>query len=61
LVVSGSGRERRRKFVEERENEQRWLLVAGRWLCFLPVVEQVAENLMVMTVVAETVERRERE
>jgi hypothetical protein len=35
--------------------------VAGRWLCFLPVVEQVAENLMVLTVVAETVERRERE
>ena len=34
--------------------------MAGRWLCWLPVVELVAENLMVMTVVAGMVERRER-
>ena len=61
MAVSGSERERRRKFVKERESKQRWLLVAGRWLCFLPVVEPVAENLMVMTLVAGTVERRERE
>ena len=60
LAVGGSGRKRRRKFVKERESEQRWLLVAGRWLCWLSMVELVAENLMVMTMVAGTVETRER-
>jgi hypothetical protein len=31
--------------------------VAGRWLCWLPVVEMVAEKLTVMIVVARTAER----
>jgi len=48
----GSGRKRRRKSAEERESEQRWLLMAERWLCGLPMVELVAKNLVVMTVVA---------
>ena len=60
LAVGVSGRKKRRKFVKERESEQRWLFVAGRWLCWLSVVELVAENLMVMTMVVGTLETRER-
>ena len=60
LVVGGSRRKRRIKSAKERESEQRRLLVAGRWMWWLPVVELVAENLMVIKVVAGTVERRER-
>jgi hypothetical protein len=60
LVVGGSRRKRRIKSAKERESEQRGLLVAGRWMWWLPVVELVAENLMVIKVVAGTVERRER-
>ena len=60
LVVGGSRRKRRIKSAKERESEQRRLLVAGRWMWWLPVVELVAENLMVIKVVARTVERRER-
>jgi hypothetical protein len=60
LVVGGSRRKRRIKSAKERESEQRRLLVAGRWMWWLPVVELVVENLMVIKVVAGTVERRER-
>ena len=47
--------------LEREEGESRGgCLVAGGWLCWLLVVEPVAENLMVMTVVVRTVEKRER-
>ena len=60
MVFGGSRSKRRIKSAKERESEQRRLLVAGRWMWWLPVVELVAENLMVIKVVAGTVERRER-
>jgi len=47
--VVAAGRMKKRKICRGRGPA---VVVAGWWLCWLLVVEMVAENLMVMTVVA---------
>jgi hypothetical protein len=49
-----AGRKKKKKICRGRGPA---VAVAGRWLCWLLVVEMVAENLTVMTVVAWMTER----
>jgi hypothetical protein len=49
-----AGRKKKKKICRGRGPA---VVVAGRWLCWLLVVEMVAENLTVMTVVAWMTER----
>jgi hypothetical protein len=53
-MVAAARRKKKKKICRGRGPA---VAVAGRWLCWLPVVEMVAEKLTVMTVVAGTVER----
>jgi hypothetical protein len=52
--VVATGRKKKKKICRGRGPT---VAVVGRWLCWLPVVEMVAEKLTVMTVVARTAER----
>jgi hypothetical protein len=54
LTVAAAGRKKKKKICRGRGPA---VVVAGRWLCWLPVVEMVAEKLTVMTMVAGTAER----
>jgi hypothetical protein len=53
-MVAAAGRKKKKKICS---GSGPAVVVAGRWLCWLPVVEMVAEKLIVMIVVARTAER----
>jgi hypothetical protein len=49
----GSKRRRKREGPQRGERNQRWLLVVGWWLCWLPVVELMVGRPVMRVVVAE--------